>query len=102
MAEQNVWTRSANRNNGNNTFIVNSSGNVNNNNAQNANRCAPDRSGDSEQNGSGLARRRARPLRGAMTLSPRGPNKAGATRARLARGPAARAPDTDRNWSPAS
>ena len=30
-AEQNVWTRSANRNNGNNTFIVNSSGNVNNN-----------------------------------------------------------------------
>ena len=32
MAEQNVWTRSANRNNGNNTFIVNSSGNVNNNN----------------------------------------------------------------------
>ena len=38
MAEQNVWTRSANRNNGNNTFIVNSSGNVNNNNAQNPKR----------------------------------------------------------------
>lgn len=46
-AEQNVWTRSANRNNGNNTFIVNSSGNVNNNNAQNGNRCAPDRTGAS-------------------------------------------------------
>lgn len=55
MAEQNVWARSANRNNGNNTFIVSSSGNVNNNNAQNANRCAPDRSGDSEQNGRGTA-----------------------------------------------
>ena len=84
MAEQNVWTRSANRNNGNNTFIVNSSGNVNNNNAQNANRCAPDRSGDSEQNGRGTA---AAPREAA---------------ARLARGPAARAPDTDRNWNPAS
>lgn len=55
MAEQNVWTRSANRNNGNNTFIVNSSGNVNNNNAQNANRCAPDRRGNSAHEGCGTA-----------------------------------------------
>ncbi len=54
-AEQNVWTRSANRNNANNTFIVNSSGNVNNNNAQNANRCAPDRTGESPTKACGAA-----------------------------------------------
>ena len=54
-AEQNVWTRSANRNNGNNTFIVNSSGNVNNNNAQNGNRCAPDRTGASPTEARGTA-----------------------------------------------
>lgn len=54
-AEQNVWMRSANRNNGNNTFIVNSSGNVNNNNAQNANRCAPDRTGESPTEACGVA-----------------------------------------------
>lgn len=34
--------RSANRGNSNNTWYVNSDGNVNNNNAINANRCAPD------------------------------------------------------------
>lgn len=54
-AEQNVWTRSANRNNGNNTFIVNASGNVNNNNAQNGYACAPDRTGASRQKGHGIA-----------------------------------------------
>lgn len=57
-AEQNVWTRSANRNNGNNTFIVNTSGNVNNNNAQNANRCAPDHSGASPTTACGAAAER--------------------------------------------
>lgn len=57
-AEQNVWMRSANRNNGNNTFIVNSSGNVNNNNAQNANRCAPDRTGTSPTEACGAAAER--------------------------------------------
>lgn len=54
-AEQNVWMRSANRNNGNNTFIVNSSGNVNNNNAQNGYACAPDRIGASWHKGHGIA-----------------------------------------------
>lgn len=54
-AEQNVWTRSANRNNGTNTFIVNSSGNVNNNNAQNGYACAPDRTGTSWHEGYGTA-----------------------------------------------
>ena len=39
---RNVRLRSANRGNGNNAFNVNSSGNVNNWNAINANRCAPD------------------------------------------------------------
>lgn len=58
-AEQNVWTRSANRNNGNNTFIVNASGNVNNNNAQNANRCAPDHSGASPTTACGTAAERS-------------------------------------------
>lgn len=39
---RNVRLRSANRGNGNNAFNVNSSGNVNNWSAINANRCAPD------------------------------------------------------------
>lgn len=39
---QNVRLRSANRDNACNTWNVNSSGNVNNNNAVNALRCAPD------------------------------------------------------------
>lgn len=39
---QNVFERSANRSNGYNVANVNSSGNVNNNNARNGNRCAPD------------------------------------------------------------
>lgn len=39
---QNVRLRSANRGNANNTWNVNSGGNVNNNNAYWANRCAPD------------------------------------------------------------
>lgn len=39
---QNVRLRSANRGNANNTYYVNSTGNVNNNNASNANTCAPD------------------------------------------------------------
>ena len=34
--------RSANRGNGNNVWNVNATGNANNNNATNANRCAPD------------------------------------------------------------
>lgn len=38
---QNIRLRSANRGNANNTWYVNSSGNVNNNNASNANRFAP-------------------------------------------------------------
>lgn len=38
---QNVRLRSANRGNACNTWYVNSSGNVNNNNASNANRFAP-------------------------------------------------------------
>lgn len=38
---QNVRLRSANRGNSNNTWYVNSDGNVNNNNANWANRCAP-------------------------------------------------------------
>lgn len=54
-AEQNVFMRSANRNNGNNVFNVNSSGNVNNTNAQNANRCAPDHSGASPTQACGTA-----------------------------------------------
>lgn len=39
---QNVRLRSANRGNSYNTWYVNAGGNVNNNNAINANRCAPD------------------------------------------------------------
>lgn len=39
---QNVRLRSANRGNGNNTWNMNTGGNVNNNNAYNANRCCPD------------------------------------------------------------
>lgn len=39
---QNVRLRSANRGNANNAWYVNASGNVNNNNANNAYRCAPD------------------------------------------------------------
>lgn len=39
---QNVFERSANRSNGYNVAYVNASGNVNNNNARNSNRCAPD------------------------------------------------------------
>ena len=39
---QNVRLRSANRGNSNNVWVVNTSGNVNNNNAINANRFAPD------------------------------------------------------------
>lgn len=42
LKAQNVRLRSANRGNGNNTWNVNTSGNVNNNNANNAHRCAPD------------------------------------------------------------
>lgn len=38
----NVWLRSANRSNSYNAGIVNTDGNVNNNNAYNGNRCAPD------------------------------------------------------------
>lgn len=58
-AEQNVFLRSANRNNGNNVFCVNSSGNVNNTNAQNANRCAPDHSGGGPLKACGAAAERA-------------------------------------------
>ena len=57
-AEQNVFLRSANRNNGNNVFNVNASGNVNNYNAQNANRCAPDHSGTSPTQACGAAAER--------------------------------------------
>jgi len=39
---QNVRLRSANRGNANNTWNVNASGYLNNNNAWNSNRCAPD------------------------------------------------------------
>ena len=45
---RNVWMGSANRNNGNNVAIVNSSGNCNNNNAINGYRLAPDRAGKRE------------------------------------------------------
>ena len=38
---QNVWERSANRDNGCNVALCNSTGNVDNNNAYNGNRCAP-------------------------------------------------------------
>lgn len=38
----NLWLRSANRSNGNNTWNVNSNGYLNNNNANNAYRCLPD------------------------------------------------------------
>lgn len=39
---QNVFERSAYRSNGYNVAYVGASGNVNNNNARNGNRCAPD------------------------------------------------------------
>lgn len=39
---QYVFERSANRSNGYNVAYVNASGNVNNNNARNGYRCAPD------------------------------------------------------------
>ncbi len=39
---QNVRLRSANRGNANNTWNVSASGFINNNNAYNGNRCAPD------------------------------------------------------------
>ena len=42
MSAVNVWLRSANRGNANNAWNVNSSGNVNNNNARNALRGCPD------------------------------------------------------------
>ena len=42
-AEQNVWTRSASRTSGSSTFIVYSSGYVDNLSAQYGNRCAPAR-----------------------------------------------------------
>lgn len=58
-AEQNVFLRSANRNNGNNVFYVNASGNANNTNAQNANRCAPDHSGGGPLKACGAAAERA-------------------------------------------
>ena len=58
-AEQNVFLRSANRNNGNNVFYVSASGNVNNTNAQNANRCAPARSGGGPLKACGAAAERA-------------------------------------------
>lgn len=90
-AEQNVWTRSANRNNGNNTFIVNSSGNVNNNNAQNANRCAPDRTGTSPTKACGAAAERGETGAGSRDPEPeraeqrRGDADAAGTRAAIAR-----------------
>ena len=59
VAEQNVFLRSANRNNGNNVFCMNASGNVNNTNAQNANRCAPDHSGGGPLKACGAAAERA-------------------------------------------
>ena len=98
-AEQNVWTRSANRNNGNNTFIVNTSGNVNNNNAQNALRCAPDRTGESPTEACGAAAERGET--GAGSRDPE-PERAGATPTRLERGRLSRAPDPHQNWNPAS
>lgn len=45
---RNVWMRSANRGNGNNVAIVNSTGNCNNNNAINGYRVAPDRAAKRE------------------------------------------------------
>jgi|GEM_PF-1596774 len=42
MVARNVFERSANRNNGNNVSMCTSSGNVNNTNAYNGNRAAPD------------------------------------------------------------
>ena len=59
VAEQNVFLRSANRNNGNNVFCMNASGNVNNTNAQIANRCAPDHSGGGPLKACGAAAERA-------------------------------------------
>ena len=59
VAEQNVFLRSANRNNGNNVFYVNASGTVNGANAQNANRCAPDHSGGGPLKACGAAAERA-------------------------------------------
>lgn len=41
LSAANCFRRSANRNNANNVWYVNTSGNVNTNNAYNANRCAP-------------------------------------------------------------
>lgn len=42
MVARNVFERSANRDNGNNVSVCNASGNVNNTNAANGNRVAPD------------------------------------------------------------
>lgn len=90
-AEQNVWTRSANRNNGNNTFIVNTSGNVNNNNAQNALRCAPDRAGESPTEACGAAAERGETGAGSRDPEPeraeqrRGDADAAGTRAAIVR-----------------
>lgn len=53
---QNSWVRSANRGNACNPFIVNADGNVNNNNAYDGNRAAPDCNGHG-----GMERRRIAP-----------------------------------------
>lgn len=53
---QSSWVRSANRDNAYNPFIVNADGNVNNNNAYNGNRAAPDCNGHG-----GMERRRIAP-----------------------------------------
>lgn len=58
-AEQNVFLRSAYRSYGGNVFCVNASGNVNNYNAQSANRCAPDHSGTSPTQACGAAAERS-------------------------------------------
>lgn len=101
-AEQNVFLRSANRNNGNNVFYVNASGNVNNTNAQNANRCAPDHSGGGPLKACGAAAERAEAGAGSRDPEPeradqcRGDADAAGTRSAAVR------PGPTHNWNPAS
>ena len=82
---QNSWMRSANRDNAYNPFIVNADGNVNNNNAYNGNRAAPDCNGHGGMDQWGAGRGAAwrgppqTPAQGVPVQCPRGPNTAAAT-----------------------
>ena len=86
LGAANVWMSSCNRNNGNNVTYVNSSGNCNNNNAYNGNRCAPDsayHAGIRPTHSDGAPRHRHREPATRGDRRGRLPNVSGATAASL-------------------